>query len=501
MLTKKAAFGTSLLLASSLTGRVMAMAAQFVAGLVLDPRDFGIYASAVGLVAIAGLLRGGNAQSYLVTLPPTNRRLRTGTVYWVSTALYLVGLLPLVIAAPWIAAWMEQPSLTPLIWVVALTTLGAPTRFVLRARLNTRLRFGANAIATFLNDGLTYLLTIVLAITLRSPMALALPVLLGSLVEVAYLARVAEPVKADFQPRRRFVGPILHQMRWLIAVAAMTSLWTSGDYFVAEFLVPVSVLGTYYFGYQLAVQPGRLFNNTVMNVLVPVVRRVRHDPERLRNAIRRLLGTGGFAIAIVNIGLVAGIEPIERLIWNGRWMSANLAVQCLSIGLVYTSMFGIASSPLLAERRYRDALVCNLLRAGGVVGGAAIGSLLGGTVASIAIWVAASMTVTSLAGIGWILRMYEVAITPVLVHLMRCTAPLAVAGLVAAVVGHEVMSGIGDGRLAAIPAGAAALAVYALGIVLVLPLLPGSTRTEVMSLAGAMLKSSLQRLRSRRASS
>ena len=35
----------------------------------------------------------------------------------------------------------------------------------------------------------------------------------------------------------------------------MMSLWTSGDYAVAEFIVPAAILGTYYFGYQLGCSP------------------------------------------------------------------------------------------------------------------------------------------------------------------------------------------------------------------------------------------------------
>ncbi len=493
MLTTKTARGASLLLVTSLVGRGMAMAAQLVTGLLLGAADFGIYASAVGIVGFAGLLRGGNAQSYLITLPPTNRRFRTGTVFWVSMGLYLVGLGPLIVAAPWVASWFDAPVLAPLIWIIAATTLGAPLRFILRARLNTRLRFGANAFATFLNDATTYPLTILLAWWLRSPIALALPVLIGSIVEAAYLARTCGPHPTDFAPRRRFVRPVLHHMRWLIAVAAMTSLWTSGDYFVAELLVPVTVLGTYYFGYQLAVQPGRLFNNTIMNVLVPVVRRVKHDRDRLRSAIRRLLGVGGFGIAVVNLSLLAGFSAAERLVWNGAWTDAEFAVQSLSIGLVFTSMFGIATSPFMAERRYRETLVCNLVRALGVVGGALIGSLVGGTVESISTWVTISMITTSLAGIWWTVDRYGGHGLGAIAHFVRCTAPVIVAGFLGAFVGDLVLDQLGPGRLAAIPAGLAAMAAYAIGLVVGLPAIPVEVREEFFRLTIAPLRRRLQR--------
>jgi hypothetical protein len=240
---------------------------------------------------------------------------------------------------------------------------------------------------------------------------------------------------------------VIFQLRWLVAVSAMMSLWTNGDYFIAEFLVPTAVLGGYYFGYQLAVQPGRLFNVSVLNVLVPVVRRVAHDQARLQSALRRMLGLGGFAITTLNVALLAMIEPIERVVWAGRWSETVPAVQMLAIGLSFASIFNIATAPFMAQRRYRDALLCHALRAVGVVGGAAAGSVLGATISSIAGWVSASMAITAVIGIAWVLRDYGVRAMPVVGHMFRCTLPPIVSAIAAALVGSMVLDAAGDGRV------------------------------------------------------
>lgn len=491
MLTRKAARGASLTLAASMVGRVAALAAQIITGLLLVEDDFGVYASVIGLLAIAGLFRGGSPQSYLVTLAPARRRFRTGTVFWVSTSLYLVGIVPLLFLAPAIADHLGTPSLVPLTWVVTGTTLLVPLRSVFKARLNTEFRFGAGALAQLVNDLIVYSLTIVLAVVLRSAMALALPVLLGGIVEIALLAWMARPHRCDFIPRRRLIGPVLYQLRWLIAVSAMMSLWTNGDYFIAEFLVPTAVLGGYYFGYQLAVQPGRLFNVSIMNVLVPVVRRVAHDPERLRSALRRMLGVGGFAITSLNVALLALIEPIERLVWAGRWSDTVLAVQMLVVGLSFASIFNVATSPFMAQRRYRDALLCNALRAVGVVGGAAIGSVVGGSIESIAAWVAGSMLVSSSLGIAWVLRDYGIRVLPMLAHMYRCCLVPVAAAVVAAVVGSVVLDAVGEGRLPALVAFATAGGTYAVIAPLSLLLLPAATRGQLIDLLPGRLRDRL----------
>jgi O-antigen/teichoic acid export membrane protein len=488
MLTRSAARGAGLTLAASLVGRIAAAVAQIVTGLFLVQEEFGYYASAIGLLTMAGLFRGGSIQLYLGTLAPSHRRFRTGTVFWVSMSLYLVGLVPLLIAAPAIADHLEAPSVVPLIWIITGTTLQVPFRSVLRSRLNTRFRFGAGAVAQVVNDSIVSILTIILAIVLHNAMALAIPVLVGGLVEVLLLFRMARPHRTDFVPRRRFVRPVLHQMRWLIGVSAMMSLWTSGDYAVAEFLVPTAILGGYYFGYQLAVQPGRLFNVSMMNVLVPVVRRVAHDPVRMRSALQRMLGLGGFAITLINVALLGLIEPVERLVWNGRWADVVTAVQILTIGLSFASLFNMATAPFMAERRYREALLCNGLRAVGIVGGAAIGSVVDGTVNGIAMWVSGLMTVSSLAGIAWIVRGYGVRAWPMLGHMMRCTIPVILAASAAAWAGSEALTWLGTERVPAAGATAIAGCTFAVSVVIALVAIPGSVRTQMFDLAPARIR-------------
>lgn len=491
MLTRSAARGAGLTLAASMVGRVAAMAAQILTGLLLVEDDFGVYAAAIGLLAVAGLTRGGSPQSYLVTLPPARRRYRTGTVFWVSMGLYLIGIVPLLVAAPALAEHLETPSLVPLVWVVSGTTLLVPARSVLRARLNAEFRFGAGALAQLVNDVIVYSLTIGLAVLLRNAMALALPVLLGGIVEIALLARMARPHRCDFILRPRLLLPVLHQLRWLVAVSAMMSLWTSGDYFVAEFLVPTAVLGGYYFGYQLAVQPGRLFNVSILNVLVPVVRRVAHDPARLQSALRRMVGVGGFAITALNVALLAMIAPIEQFVWAGRWAETVTAVQVLAIGLSFASIFNIATAPFMAQRRYRDALLCNALRAVGVVGGAAVGSVLGGTITSIAAWVSASMAVASTIGIMWVLRDYGVRAWPVIGHMMRCCLPPIAAAAISAWIGDMVLGATGEGRLAAAAALLASGGAFALTAPASLLLLPRATRHQLFDLLPRRIRSRL----------
>ena len=481
MLTQHAARGATLMLAASLFGRVAALAAQIVTGLLLADEQFGVFAMAIGIQAIAGILQGGNALSYLVTLPPSHRRFRTGTVFGISSGFYLIGVIPMLVLAPTIANHFDEPSIVGLLWILGGTMMLSPIRFVLRAKMNAQLAFGASALASAINNLFVYPLTIVLAIWLQDAMALAIPVLVGALAEIIFLWVKAQPVRTDFQPRRRFLRPLLHQFRWLAAGAVMTSLFSSGDYMIAEFLVETAVLGTYYFGFQLAVQPGRIFTTTVLNILVPVVKRLSHDRDRLVAALRRLLSTGGYAITAINLSMLAVIEPLERVIWNEKWAASVFTVQILSVGLTFTTILGIGMSPLMAQRRYPESVFCGGIRAIFMMAGAAVGALLWGTPDGIALAVTVGMLIASVLGIAFILRAYDVPIIGAMLHLTRSTVPVIIVGGTAAVVGHLALgdsSGRSSGVVALVVAGATYVALLPVSLLAI----PSDTRSQVIGL-------------------
>ncbi len=488
MLTQRTARGVGLLLAAGILGRVAALAAQVVAGWVLLDRDFGAFAMAIGIAAVAGLLRGGQVNTYLLSLPASRRRRRVGTVFWLSMAIYLAGVVPMVLLGPLIAERLGEPRLPVLLWLLAAVMMLVPLRYVLRSRASARLDFATNAKAETINSLVNYSTMALLVAAWRHPAALAAAPLAGAVAESAYLWAKARPALADFIPRRRFVKPLLYRLRWLLATAAMVSLWEGGDYFVAEFLVSAAVLGTYYFAYQLAMQPGRVIASSISDVLVPVVRRLVHEPARLHGAAQRLLAAGAFAIAVVNAALAAVIAPLEQAIWAGKWAEAVPVVQLLCASLVYSSVFGMLMAPLAAERRYARRFAGEGLRAAAIVAGAAVGSLAFGSAAGIGACVAAAVTVASLAGTAAVMRGYGLGPLAVASSLLASTVPVLLAGAAAAILADRLLPILGPGRGGALLAAAAAGIAYLLLCGVAVLALPRRTREELLRLLPGPLR-------------
>jgi O-antigen/teichoic acid export membrane protein len=211
----------------------------------------------------------------------------------------------------------------------------------------------------------------------------------------------------------------------------------------------------------------------------------------MRSALQRMLGLGGFAITLINVALLGLIEPVEHLVWGGRWADIVTAVQILTIGLSFASLFNMATAPFMAQRRYRDALLCNGLRAVGVVGGAALGSMIGGSVDSIAAWVSGMMTITSVIGVAWIVRGYGVSAGPIIRHMARCTLPPILAAIAAAAVAAQALDMLGAGRLQAAAATGIAGVTFGIAVLLGVFTLPASVRTQMIDLLPARVRDRL----------
>ncbi|MCP4836064.1 MAG: hypothetical protein GY895_15015, partial [Phycisphaera sp.] len=202
---------------------------------------------------------------------------------------------------------------------------------------------------------------------------------------------------------------------------------------------------------------------------------------------RRLLSTGGFAIATINLSMLAMIEPLERVVWNAKWAGAVFTVQILSIGLTFTTILGIGMSPLMAQRRYPESVFCGAIRAVFMMAGAAVGAFVWGTPGGISLAVTGGMLIASILGIGFVLRAYDVPVIAAMLHLTRSTVPVIIAGGFAALVGHLLLEGT-TGRFSGVIALAATGATSLVLLPMTLLAIPTDTRGEIIRILPSPLR-------------
>ena len=142
----------------------------------------------------------------------------------------------------------------------------------------------------------------------------------------------------------------------------------------------------------------------------------------------------------------------------------------------------------MAERRYRENVICGGLRAVAVVGGAAFGAIVWGSVNGISGSVSVAMTVAAAVGTALVFHWHGIPVLSGMIHLIRSTVPLVGAAILTAVIGHEVMESLEPGRVGAGIALMTAGVAYGVLSILSMAIIPADTRSEVFRLLPAQIR-------------
>jgi O-antigen/teichoic acid export membrane protein len=419
-------FAVAVTIFANVIARASALLSQVIVGIYLTESQVGAFALALGINGLCCIPRSGGASYFL----PTIRREeydRTAGRYFVWGIIFAgvggtltvvsAGLLP---SLPFIRSLADAPGLAPCLIILGVRHLMMPATLIARSRMAVNLRFGELAKLDTANALLRLAATWTCAAAGMGALAMAIPLLVGIMVEIAYCSLAAglswQTFRWHFSELRALVG----SMRWPILIASLTSVAMQCQYLVVGAMVPVSVLGVFYFALQLALQPVLVVGVAFQSVFAPLLTQHRGNREAETRLISRVF-TGSMLLVPVTTLSIGGFFPlIERLIWNGKWAEACIPIAWLSIGATFSTATSVLVGPLLGARHFRALAGIELSRAIGIFGGAAMGGAISRLLpevehpmltseAIVAAATALGMTATSIVQLVQVMRRFGLA--------------------------------------------------------------------------------------------
>ena len=395
-LSRAVTHGSFWMMLSAAIQRGASFGAQIVLGWLLTQRDFGIFALATSIAALAGALRDGGVRQLLIQQHEHYDRL-LGPMFWMALAFNVATGVVLAALAPTIAWTMDEPTLVSLVVILAIAQpLGTPSA-ILTARLSIDLRFREVGRIATVSSLVRYVGTIGLAAAGFGPLSFVLPLPVLSVIEGAMAYAYtrerpwARPASPGAWPR------MLAEARWIFIGTFGLAALNLGAALTIKPFVSTAVVGVYYFAFQVIVQVGMLLSANMLQVLFPAFARINDDPRRLSAAASRALRQLMLIATPMCLGLAATFGPLELLIWQGKWKPAADAVRAIAV--LYPAV--IASSVPLALQQARGSFRSSglTLLALGVasLGGSMIGAMLTGTAVGIAIITSLATGAVSLA--------------------------------------------------------------------------------------------------------
>jgi O-antigen/teichoic acid export membrane protein len=153
-------------------------------------------------------------------------------------------------------------------------------------------------------------------------------------------------------------------------------------------------------------------------VLMPSLASIVDDVPRQRRAVLRTIRSLGLVVAPLSLGLAAVIEPLEWLIWGGKWQPAVPAVQLLCLMLPLRMTFAVATSLLKSRGEFRQWAGIATAYGIGLVVVAAVAGSRSGEVSEIAAWIAGYFCLASPIVLYIAVRRVGVTVTDVLTTML-----------------------------------------------------------------------------------
>lgn len=384
-LGRAATSGVIWLIAQSLSARLLGFVSQLFLAALLMPADFGIIGLANTVTSIAQVLVSFGVDDVLLQRQRT-MRMWSAPAFWISLTLGIIGMVVMMVAAPFAAEIYHSHSIVGLIVILALAmpirTLANVPMVQLRLAMNFRFLAAYN---TFEIAALQFG-TIILAWAGLGAYSFVIPVPILALIKAVLFCWKAPPVIwRRFRPIQLWY--MLGNSSIVFASRTIVEFVNQGDYIVLGLIASHNVVGLYYFAFRFSVQPVRMLAGNFTNVLFPALAQLRSDPARQAEAALRASRLLSYLVVPFCFLQAALAGPGLELLFGKRWLAAIPIVQLLSIGLPFDAVSWITGALLSARREFGRALIYASISAplffGAVILGGKIDGAIGVAVAVV----------------------------------------------------------------------------------------------------------------------
>jgi O-antigen/teichoic acid export membrane protein len=427
-------FAVAITIIANVVARASALISQIIVGIYLIESQVGAFALALGINGLCCIPRTGGASYLLPTIRPADYDRTAGRYFaWGAMFAGLGGALTIVSsgvvpATSLIQSAADAPGLAPSLVLLGVRQWMFPLILISRSRMAVNHRFGELAKLDTSVAILRLATTWVCAAAGMGALAMAIPIVISAAVEALYCSLASGLTRQSFRWSPRQLKDLVGTMRWPILVASLASIALQCQYLVVGAMVPVSVLGVFYFALQLALQPVLVVGTAFQSVFAPLLTRHRGNKDAETDLISRVFMGSMLLVPVTTLSIGGFFPLLERLVWNGKWSEACIPIAWLSVGATFSTATSVLVGPLLGARHFKTLAGIEFSRAVGVFGGAAIGGVLSQAVswpdhpmlmpeAIVSAATALGMTVTSLFQLVRVMRRFGLSRGEIAYHL------------------------------------------------------------------------------------
>jgi O-antigen/teichoic acid export membrane protein len=235
----------------------------------------------------------------------------------------------LVLGAPLVGLFFDEPRAVPLVRALALSVLAGSVANIAIVQFTKELDF-RKYFTYHLAGTLADLLVVVpLAFLLRNVWALVCGVLAKAMVQLVLSYGIHQ-----YRPSLRIDWPrtseLLRFGRWILGSSVVVFLLTQGDDMLLAKLLGASALGLYQMAYRISNAPATEISHTGYQITFPTFSRLKDDPARLRRAFTASIKLIAMASLPLAMGIAAAAPDFVGVFLGQQWLGIIPTIQILA---------------------------------------------------------------------------------------------------------------------------------------------------------------------------
>ena len=334
----KVASGLGWVATVSYSNKLLQFLTLLVLAKLLEPEDFGLVAVASVVINLLYLCKDlGIGQALIYQQDDSD----TG----ISTAIILVtavnGVLFLLAAAfsPLVARFYDEPSLTPILIILASNLIWMGLRSAPEAKLRKNLEFRKLVVPQVVPMFAASSIAILMAFQGFGVWSLVARSQIMNILAALLIFRYA-----DVRPSLRFDRDRARQLfsygKFIIGTSVFIVLFYNIDKLFISRWGGIAVLGFYTLAMRIASLPVSELSHIICNVMFPVLSGLEGQPEKLRDTFRKMIRYNILLSVPMTLGILAFVPPLVLIVYGEKWAPMNAPLQLLAI----YSLFRAASS-------------------------------------------------------------------------------------------------------------------------------------------------------------
>jgi O-antigen/teichoic acid export membrane protein len=368
--------------------RLIGLVSVVILARLLTPEDFGVVALAMVTI---GLIRELSELGVALLVIRTQEITRDecDTAWTVRILQGTVVALVIAASAPIAAQYFGEPRVAPVMYLLAVSAMIGGFENIGMVLVQKELDFAKDFRFNLWRRLLVFIVTIVLAVVLRSYWALVFGELVGGsfAVGLSYVMHAYRP--------RLSLSRVQEYIRFAMSIIPLNvGRYLNGktDVLVVGGMAPTALFGAYSVAAELADMVTKEVVMPLGRALFPSYAKIAADPAQLSVAFQHVLSTAATVCLPLGVGLMLTAEDFVQLLLGNQWHQTVIFVRWLAMYATITSVLHVMSVQILvvvgSEKRaawlmwIRFLVLAPCVAAAGLLGGptaipvAAIGATL-----------------------------------------------------------------------------------------------------------------------------